>query len=257
MKRSMRILSALALSSSLLLAGCPLPLADDCELTAFALAGVSGTIDQGSIAVTVPWGTDVASLAADFTTTGVSVSIGSTALESGVTTVDYTDPLTLTVHAEDGSTKEYLVTVTLPDSYEPNESMPAWVSLGEVPETEAGKQWVATISPAGDHDFYRFHAWEDGVIGIPLSPELFKLTVRLVPPQSPHARNYDLYVYNDGATLLGQSTNTGSAEDTVVCTWEGTVGMDDSRYFRVEIRSAGGDFTCCPYTLHSALEETY
>jgi hypothetical protein len=131
MKRSMRILSALALSSSLLLAGCPLLLADDCELTAFALAGVSGTIDQGSIAVTVPWGTDVASLAADFTTTGVSVSIGSTALESGVTTVDYTDPLTLTVHAEDGSTKEYLVTVTLPDSYEPNERMLAWVSLGE------------------------------------------------------------------------------------------------------------------------------
>ena len=230
-------------------------LSDDCELTAFALAGVTGTIGQDSVAVTLPWGTDVASLAAVFTTTGASASIGSTLLESGVTPADYTDPVTLTVLAEDGSTKDYLVTVTLPDSYEPNETYNGYKSLGTVFETAADQPRTATLSPTGDHDFFRFKAEEDSIIGPPFGEELFTLTVRLVPPQAPPERNYDLYLYDDGGNVLGQSTDTGSDEETVVCTWEGTVGPDDSQYFRVEVRSVGGDFTCSPYLLYADLVE--
>ncbi len=173
-----------------------------------------------------------------------------------MTSVDFTDPVTLTVLAEDGSTKAYLVTVTLPDDFEPNETLNGYQSLGTVFETAAEQQWTATISPTGDHDFFRFKAEEDSIIGPPFGDELFTLTVRLVPPQSPHGRNFDLYLYDDGGTVLDQSTNSGSAEETAEYTWGGTVGPDDSQYFRVEVRSVGGDFTCSNYMLHADLVET-
>ncbi|MCX7029400.1 MAG: hypothetical protein NTU62_04685 [Spirochaetes bacterium] len=256
MKRCIRILAVVDLAGSLLLAGCPVPPSDDCELTAFALAGVTGTIDQGSVAVTVPWGTDVVSLAAVFATTGVSASIGSTILESGVTPCDYTDPVTLTVLAEDGSAKDYTVTVTLPDAYEPNETLNGYQSLGTVFETATEQQWTATISPTVDRDFYWFMAEEDGGLGFPLESELFTLTVRLVPPQAPHARNYDLYLFADGGGVLEQSTTLGSAEEIVVFAWDGTVGIDDSQSFRLEVRGVDGAFTCSPYTLYADLVET-
>ena len=255
MKRCIRILSACALAGPLLLAGCPVKPSGDCELTAFALAGVSGTIDQGNVAVTVPWSTDVASLAAVFTATGVSVSIGSTVLKTGVTTGDYTDPVTVTVLAEDGTTKDYLVTVTLPDDYEPNETLNGYQSLGTVFETAAEQQWTATLSPAGDHDFYSFKVEEDNTFGPLFGPENFTLTVRLVPPQAPHDRNYDLYLYMEG-TVLKQSTNSGAAEEVVVYNWNGTVGLDDYEYFRLEVRGVDGAFTCGPYTLYADFVES-
>lgn len=80
-------------------------------ITAYSLVGVSAIISGSSITVTVPYGTDVASQAATFTTTGTSVAVGSTAQTSGTTLNDFTNPVIYTVTAANGSTVTYTVTV--------------------------------------------------------------------------------------------------------------------------------------------------
>jgi hypothetical protein len=87
-------------------------------ITAFSLAGVVGTINETdkTIAVTMPFGTDVTALVATFTTTGSSVQVGSTVQTSGVTANNFTSPVVYTVTAADGSTQDYTVVVTVPSA---------------------------------------------------------------------------------------------------------------------------------------------
>ena len=97
------------------------------DLTSFELtsalnsgAGVSadavGVISGQNIAVTVPYGTTVTGLIATFTTTGQSVAVGGTTQASGITANDFSSPVTYTVTAADGTTKDYLVTITVAPS---------------------------------------------------------------------------------------------------------------------------------------------
>lgn len=83
-------------------------------ITAFSVNGISGIINETSktIAVTMPASTKVTSLVATFTTTGQSVKVGSTVQASGKTANNFTSPVTYTVTAADGTTADYLVTVT-------------------------------------------------------------------------------------------------------------------------------------------------
>ena len=84
------------------------------DITDFSFASLSavGIITGTNIAVTVPVGTNVTALVATFTTTGTSVRVGYTTQVSGTTANDFTSPVTYTVTAADGSTKDYTVTVT-------------------------------------------------------------------------------------------------------------------------------------------------
>lgn len=86
-------------------------------ITAFSINGVNGTINESTktIGLTLPYGTDVTALTAFFTTTGISVETGFFGTEqiSGVTANDFTDPVTYTVTAEDGSEAEYTVAVSV------------------------------------------------------------------------------------------------------------------------------------------------
>jgi hypothetical protein len=84
-------------------------------ITAFSLVGATGSIDElnKTIAVTVPNGTNVTALVATFTTTGVSVAVDGTPQTSGTTVNDFTYPVTYMVTAADGSTANYIVTVTV------------------------------------------------------------------------------------------------------------------------------------------------
>lgn len=70
---------------------------------------VNGT----SIAVTVPFGTDVTALVASLTTTGASVAVGGTPQVSGSTANDFMNPAVYTVTAADSSTVDYTITVTV------------------------------------------------------------------------------------------------------------------------------------------------
>ena len=82
-------------------------------ITAFSFQGlappVTGVIDEAAhtIALTVPYGTEVTALAPTITITGASVSPA-----AGVAH-DFTSPATYTVTAADGTTQAYAVTVTV------------------------------------------------------------------------------------------------------------------------------------------------
>lgn len=86
-------------------------------LTSFSFASpaVVGTINESAktVAVTVPYGTNVSALVATFVSTGASVKVGSTTQVSGTTTSNFTNSVTYTVTAADGSTQDYVVTVTI------------------------------------------------------------------------------------------------------------------------------------------------
>ncbi|OYV67274.1 MAG: hypothetical protein B7Z74_09845, partial [Deltaproteobacteria bacterium 21-66-5] len=85
-------------------------------ITAYSLAGVAGTINETAktIAVSVPYGTDVTTLVATFTSTGQGVpTVGATNQLSGTTSNDFTNPVAYTVTAADNSTALYTVTVTV------------------------------------------------------------------------------------------------------------------------------------------------
>lgn len=83
------------------------------EITSFSINGVPGVISFPFITVTLPWGTDVTSLAASFATTGQSVTVGGSVQQSGVTANDYTDPVIFRVTAGDGSSQDYTVRVRM------------------------------------------------------------------------------------------------------------------------------------------------
>ena len=82
----------------------------------YTSSAVSGTITEGAhtIAVSLPTGTAKTALVFKFATTGTTVKIGSTVQVSGVTTNNFTSPLTYTVTAADGTMQDYVVTVTAP-----------------------------------------------------------------------------------------------------------------------------------------------
>ncbi len=80
------------------------------DITRFTLAGVDGAIAGTNIAVTVPTGTDVTSLAPTIVSTGASVSPASSVAQ------DFTTPVAYTVTAVDNSTRTYTVTVTVAPS---------------------------------------------------------------------------------------------------------------------------------------------
>jgi hypothetical protein len=92
-------------------------------LTSFSFQGLSpaavGTIDQTAhtVAVTVPTGTDVTALVATFTTSPsdlvVYVQPRHYPQASGLTPHDFSSPVTYEVQAEDESTQDYVVTVTV------------------------------------------------------------------------------------------------------------------------------------------------
>lgn len=91
-------------------------------ITEFSFAGSTKTViteGAGTIAVTVPYdpygiGTAVKSMKATFANSTFStVKVGSVEQKSGETANDFSSPVTYTVTANDGSTKSYVVTVTI------------------------------------------------------------------------------------------------------------------------------------------------
>jgi hypothetical protein len=71
------------------------------------------TINGADITATVPYGTNVSALVATFTTTGQGVTVSGAPQVSGSTSNDFTNPVTYTVQAVDGTTQNYYVTITI------------------------------------------------------------------------------------------------------------------------------------------------
>src|SRR5659263_228824 len=117
-------------------------------ITAFSLAGVVGTINETgkTIAVTMPFGTDVTNLVATFATTGVSVKVDSTVQISETTANTFTSPVTYTVTAADTTTQDYTVTVTVAPSIVPGAPTIGTATAGNA---QATVTFTAPVSDGG------------------------------------------------------------------------------------------------------------
>ncbi|WP_337104104.1 S-layer homology domain-containing protein [Paenibacillus sp. YIM B09110] len=85
------------------------------ELTSFKITNPerNGVVNQvnHTIMITVPYGTNVTQIAPTFTSTGSTVKVGIENQVSGVTTQNFTNPVTYSVYAADGTIQDYVVTV--------------------------------------------------------------------------------------------------------------------------------------------------
>ncbi len=118
-------------------------------------ADASGMISGQQVTLILPAGTKADALKATFSASPLAnVSVGGTKQESAVTSNDFTRPVTYRVTAEDGSTADYTVTVTVAKSGE--KSLAAFSFLktanpdlpADLPLTLSGTQLAATL-PAG------------------------------------------------------------------------------------------------------------
>jgi hypothetical protein len=86
-------------------------------LVAFSIVDphATGVVDETakSVSLTVPYGTDVTKLVAEFTTTGERTLVGEKEQKSGSTENDFSSGITYTVVAKDGSRQDYAVRVTV------------------------------------------------------------------------------------------------------------------------------------------------
>jgi hypothetical protein len=73
-----------------------------------------GTVNEAAktVAVHLPVGTSVTALKANFTTTGVGVTVGAVTQTSGATANNFTAPVTYRVTAADATFVDYIITVT-------------------------------------------------------------------------------------------------------------------------------------------------
>jgi hypothetical protein len=90
------------------------------EITTFAIGNIAGTVADGTVAIEVPYGTDVKALAPTIAHNGASISPA-----SGVAQ-DFSSPVTYTVTAQDNSTKAYVVTVTVAKQPTPPATKVGW-----------------------------------------------------------------------------------------------------------------------------------
>lgn len=122
----------------------------DKAITEFSINGVEGTINEAAKTIEVdamPFHTNVSALDATFTTTGESVKVGTTVQVSSETPNDFTTPVVYTVTAEDNSTQDYVVTVTVVPS--PQKEFTAF-SLDETAGTiNEAEKTIAVDLPAG------------------------------------------------------------------------------------------------------------
>ena len=92
------------------------PLSSEQAITAFSIVDpqTTGIIDENekTIAVSVPYGTDVTALVATFTSTGAGVTVNGTPQISGTTSNNFTSSLHYIVWAEDGSGTDYTISIT-------------------------------------------------------------------------------------------------------------------------------------------------
>jgi hypothetical protein len=90
-------------------------LSAEAQITAFAISGQTGTVineTNHTVALTVPYGTSITSLAP-----AITISTGATIFPASGTSQNFTNPVTYTVTAEDGVTSVfYTATVTVASS---------------------------------------------------------------------------------------------------------------------------------------------
>ena len=120
------------------------------QMTAFGftIPASTGIINETAktIAIKVPYKTDVTKLVAVFTTTGVKTTVGGVEQASGTTENKFTDSVLYSVIAEDGSKAEYTVTVTVAQSDE--KDITGFTIDKQLSSTISGKD-ITVVMPYG------------------------------------------------------------------------------------------------------------
>ncbi|MHB8121249.1 MAG: ice-binding family protein [Desulfuromonadaceae bacterium] len=118
-------------------------------ITAYSLTGTTGTIVESAktIAVTMPYGTDLAALPATFTTTGASVKVGAVVQTSGTTENNFTSAVDYIVTAADGTTATYGVTVTVAPAS--TKEVTTYALAGATGAINEAAKTIAVIVPNG------------------------------------------------------------------------------------------------------------
>jgi hypothetical protein len=130
-------------------------------LTAFSINGHAGVITDTNIEVTLPRGTNVAALVADFSTTygmDITVKVGSVTQVSGATTNNFTNPVTYTATAVRCLPKEYTVTATIKSRITETTNpciRPLQIGITPPVPTTACPYNLRDTGPAGGLIFYR------------------------------------------------------------------------------------------------------
>ncbi|MCK4696011.1 MAG: right-handed parallel beta-helix repeat-containing protein, partial [Candidatus Cloacimonetes bacterium] len=96
-------------------------LSSENDILTFSFPEQTGTANidnvNHTVDIEVAYDTDVSALIATFTISNwATITIGSTPQESGITANDFTNPVTYTVTAENGTTQDWMVTVTVATS---------------------------------------------------------------------------------------------------------------------------------------------
>ncbi|MGI6256384.1 MAG: S-layer homology domain-containing protein [Acutalibacter sp.] len=91
----------------------------EAKITSFKLGNTSGTISGNNINVTLPFGSNLMSQLATFTTsTGAEVTVGGAEIKSGETLLNVSGPVVLTVKSEDGKVQDkYTLTVKVAEQF--------------------------------------------------------------------------------------------------------------------------------------------
>jgi len=118
-------------------------------ITAYSLAGTTGTINESAKTITVakPFGTDVTALVATFTTTGSGVTVGTSVQNSGTTPKNFSSPVVYTVTAADGTTINYTVTVTVASASA--KAIAAYSIAGVAATVDETTRTIALTLPSG------------------------------------------------------------------------------------------------------------
>ena len=111
-----------------------------------------GIINGTNITVLVPNGIDVTALIATFATTGVSVTVDGTTQTTGTTAIDFTNPVTYRVRAEDNTTRDYIVTVILVTKLTLNPVWDFYINRSYLTDTDPISVWGYGLDSEGDFE---------------------------------------------------------------------------------------------------------
>jgi hypothetical protein len=141
------------------------------------------------------------------------------------------------------------------DDYEPNDSCENAYDLGTFVINSAEKSWNATISSAGDVDWFCIFYEEEALVCNPGDPQPYLIQIRLLPPQN-DCIDLNLYVYDDDCNLLLSSELNGCQEETIDIDVIGMCGIDDSDYLKIKIQAVSGDVESSEnYTLYFSAQD--
>jgi hypothetical protein len=108
------------------------------EITSFKIGDIDGTIGDGTVAIEVPFGSNVTALAPTIVHNGKSI-----APALGIAQ-NFTNPVTYTVTAQDDTTKAYVVTVTVASDNPAPSAKAGWLY-----ENGAWKYYKADVAQTG------------------------------------------------------------------------------------------------------------